>query len=400
MKEDNTKFSFSLCFALEMLLVAGIAIATVFEPSGIVSLLFAATFLVLFLYLVKDVFINGLNKNFKVTTVLLVILCVLNVFLDLLFESGALSFDYLKKLIMFCSFVLLVNYSTQFDTVLSKWSSLVIKLVPVAISLIFIVSYFLFGNDVEVAGVITLRFNNPNATGMWLTHLLFFCVLFVIENLKKAKLGLLLIPLIPILVYMVFRTRARSCLVGIAAFAFLVIFGFFRRRTLSRPMAFIIAVFPFLFALAYLVLVDAEWFKQLFAFASSEGKPLNSRVKVWQDAFEKFIKDPLLGVYYSLSEGKGGSQLHNTHIDVLCSYGIIPAILFVKVLYDNLRALSSEENSWYGYISFCAFCAIIVVGAFEATMVSGSTGLNILSVCFLLLSRDELIRVRTSRISD
>lgn len=79
------------------------------------------------------------------------------------------------------------------------------------------------------------------------------------------------------------------------------------------------------------------------------------------------------------------SQLHNTHLDVLCSYGIVPFLLFIKLLYKNIIQILRKANTFYKYAAFTSFCAVLIMGTFEAAVVSGSMGLNLLTVGFIVL---------------
>jgi len=125
-------------------------------------------------------------------------------------------------------------------------------------------------------------------------------------------------------------------------------------------------------------------------FMVSEGKNLTSRVRIWSRALNGFMKHPIFGNYSGLSRGTGQSQMHNTHIDVLASYGIIPFVFFLKILYDRVMQSSRKTTSMYQTAAFSAFCAVVVTGTFEAAMVAGAMGLNLLTVGLLLLAQNEV----------
>ena len=104
-------------------------------------------------------------------------------------------------------------------------------------------------------------------------------------------------------------------------------------------------------------------------------------------AFDSFWQHPITGNYSGISGGSGASQMHNTHVDVLCSYGIFAAILFMQNLYQNMRSVNSCIKSSYQHAAFCAFAAIIIMGTFEAAVVAGAMGLNLLTVSLLVLAK-------------
>ena len=174
----------------------------------------------------------------------------------------------------------------------------------------------------------------------------------------------------------------------LTSFILLAFLGIFRRK-FGKIFSIIIVLFPLLLAIVYLLILDTGWFNEVFSFMASEGKPLESREQIWKDALSDFSKSPVLGNYYTISKSTGVSQLHNTHIDVLCSYGVIPFILFCKVMYDSVRTSLFKSQSYYSYLALCSFCSVIISGSFEAAIVSGSMGLNIMSAAFIWIAHNS-----------
>lgn len=375
------KLEYSTCIGIEVLLASAIAVATAIGQQGLVSLLFALSFVVAFAYVGMDT-VNRKKVNIGVYLVLLCFFCVL---CNWLIKGNGISFDYVKKLIMFCAFVLLLYYATRPETVISATAARVLEYAPLLASVFLVVSYYFLGKTERRGAAITLGFSNPNFTGMWLLHCFLFVALFVIRAFCGAsKWRLLAVPLLPILVSLISETEARGSIVGVIFFlVFLLLGGLFKR--IPRAFSFFISLFPIAYALVYLELIDIEWFRETFAFLESEGKTLDSRVGIWQRSFEFFRASPLFGDYFGISGGTGQSQLHNTHIDVLCSYGLFALALFVKFLYDRLVSAFSKAKDLYGNASVFAFCAVIIAGSFEAAIVAGAMGLNLLSVALLVL---------------
>ena len=170
-------------------------------------------------------------------------------------------------------------------------------------------------------------------------------------------------------------------------FAVMLVLGFFlREKACSKPILVGIAVLPLVLALVYLALGNSRWLAETFSFLVREGKKLNARNELWLVALESARRNPILGNYSGVSNGVGFSQLHNTHIDVLCSYGVFPLALFVYALYEIMSKVAKKIHSLSQYVAFCSFVSIIVLGTFEAAIVAGSTGLYFLSGGFLFLT--------------
>ncbi len=380
-----TKFEYSTCIGIEVLLASAIAVANAVGQHSLVSLLFALSFLVAFLYVVMDI----LKKRALNVSCLVCFLCSFSVACNWLLHNGGLSFDYLKKLIMFCAFILLLYYATRPVSVISSAAARILEYAPLAASVFLVVSYYFLGNNERQGEAITLGFSNPNFTGMWLLHCFLFLALFVIKAFDGAsKWRLLAAPLLPMLFSLISLTEARGSLVGAIFFILFFLLGGLLKR-IPRTFSFFVAVFPIVYAIVYLNVVDIPWFRETFAFLESEGKTLDSRVGIWQRSFESFRASPLFGDYFGISGGTGQSQLHNTHIDVLCSYGVFSFVLFVKFLYDRLAAAFGKAKGLYGRAAVFAFAAVIVAGSFEAAIVAGAMGLNLLTVSLLTMNKEE-----------
>lgn len=376
------KFEYSRCIGIEALLASAIAVATAIGQHGLVSLLFALSFIVAFVYVIMDT----VNKKKLNMSGILALLCFFCVLCNWLLKGDGISFDYIKKLIMFCAFLFLLYYATRTETSVSVATARILEYAPLLASAFLVISYYYLGNNEKRGESITLGFSNPNFTGMWLLHCVLFVALFIIKAFDGgSKWRLIAVPLLPVLVSLITQTEARGSIVGIVFFAiFLLLFRPLKK--IPRLFPFLVAVFPLVYAIVYLNVVDIPWFRETFAFLESEGKTLDSRVGIWEKSFEFFRAAPLFGDYFGISGGTGQSQLHNTHIDVLCSYGIFAFVLFVKFLYDRLTSAFSKAQGLYGRTAFFAFCSVIVAGSFEAAIVSGAMGLNLLTVSLLVIN--------------
>lgn len=393
MNRNKLNFTYGTCVTIEVVIASVIAILTALGQHSIISLLFSLSFIVTFVFVALKVF----EQNKVNISIVLAVLCVINVTLNGLQEYGRMNFDYYKKVIMFCCFMFLVYYSIQETEEVPAWFIQIIEILPVVAGSFLVFSYYYMGNTEEIAEGITLGFANPNFTGMWLLHFFLYGALFVLKAFKGgSKLRLLYIPVLLIIYNLIPETGARSCQIGaLAFFAFMLLKPLMTRS--PSLFAVCIAIFPFLFAIFYLTFVDQPWFQNAFSFMISEGKNLTSRVRIWTRAFNGFTEHPIFGNYSGISYGTGQSQMHNTHIDVLASYGILGFVLFIKILFDRLKQSNKAATSFYQTSAFCAFCAVIVSGTFEAAMVSGAMGLNLLTVGLLLLAQNEASKATSQK---
>lgn len=365
------------CLFIEVLIACIIGSATVLGVSNIVSPLFYFSFLVPLVYLYKYV------REFPQDTAFLSLCCILNVSINGMIYGGNLDFNYYKKVIMFLIFMSLIYHCTD----LKKCRKLLldcIEILPVVVGGIFVIAYLYLGNTAVKGGGIVLGFPNPNTAGMWLFHLILYGVLFIFDS-SKSILRFLYIPVIAVMITMLELTRTRSCYVALLFLAVMLLLGVFRIKV-NKRLSLIILLLPLIYALIYVKVVDTSWVQTKFSFLISEGKTLNARLGVWNESIASIKNHFILGNYSGISNGTGQSQMHNTHIDVLTSYGAVPFFLFIKILFGSTTKTIDRANSFYKYASLCAFYAVLIMGAFEAAMVAGSMGLNLLTVGLLVLA--------------
>lgn len=381
-KTREIQLNFSFFIQAEIIIVALIVISTILGQKTIVSLGVTLGFLVSLGYTMLRI----RRKNFDGTIILLIILASINVILNGLVSTEAqLGFGYFKKLFMFIAFVLMLYYAQE-DQVSNETRQVLLK-IPCLCTVLLVLSYFM-GNSVQYGGGITLGFSNPNFTGMWLLHLLIYMFLLVVSSESKAGMRFVGVLFIGAIIWLIILTKARSCYVGLVTFVILCVLGFLLKpvRILKQQMLLVIVVLPIILVFIYQYLLNSAWFLDIFSFMVSEGKGLDARLKVWQPALEIFQKNFILGDYCGVSSGTGMSQLHNTHLDVMCSYGIIPLILFMKQLFVVGKKTTISCTSYFNYCAMCGYLAIIITGGFEAAVVSGSMGMNTLTIGLIILA--------------
>lgn len=377
------KFDFSECAKIEIVLVALIVLFTILRQSTAISICFELSFIALLVYAIKRATI----KKFEVQPLLLIAVAVINVLVNGLISSDAnLGFDYFKKVIMFSAFVLMLYFSEE-DLVSGK-AITIVKSIPVACALLLVVSYFFLGNTTRYAGGVTLGFSNPNFTGMWLLHLAIYTFLFVIDEEKYFLIRIFSGILFASVVWLIFQTEARSCLIGSVFFCALCLIGKVFGKYIARNAIVIIAVIiaPILLVVLYHYLLNASWFLELFSAFVSAGKGLDSRLVVWDPAIKLLKSNFILGDYSGISNGTGMSQLHNTHLDVICSYGIVPFMLFLSLLNSVCKRVSNQSMEYSNYCALCGFISVIIMGSFEAAVVAGAMGMNILTAGLIILA--------------
>lgn len=370
------------------LFVAALVYLTMSANTGGESIVFKISFIWLFyLYYKLNKFICPKEKK-------LVITCALLSFFNVFACSLSLDFNYYNKLVMFICFLLLLTVSSSiYITRKDCLPVLVINLFICILYPLFFQSGFSL--DEEAGSVfLTLGFTNSNLTGMFLLNSMLYVsilIIYAFEAIGKFFYRILtvalLLSVLAGLASLLYMTGCRSSMLSYVAFIALLLCEFTHKFKIKNAYIFLWSLFPLLFMFAY-IYINESGISNLFDFSAGfeQGKTSDSRLMVWLPSLKAFADNWLMGDYYGISNGTGKSQLHNTHLDVLVSYGIIPFMLFVKILYNNIKRVVIKLDTHFNRICLYAFVVCWISGAFEAILVSGGEDLYVLTCGFLMLA--------------
>lgn len=381
-------------FMLKVLFLveAGIVVTQVLNLDSLTSILFLLTFpLTVLLWL------RTIRQTFSETDLIMVgtcVLAVISVLVDAARSNAPLNFAYLKKLIMFL--MALLFFQAAHRTRLNEEVSGFIRNVIDGLVLFLIVIYvFRTGQMYTIHGrptvYLTFCFSNPNMTALFLSCIYMIKMHRLFEEGRwYVKLWNILQQ--SILVWFILSTRSRNGMLVIALYTVLsvwLIFRSTRNLRISKGWATLFAVFPILLVAGYMLLVRNEWVLKMLSFLVGEGKKLDSRVAVWAPALQCLKESPIFGAYYAVFSSSGHTQMHNSHMDIVVSYGIpvlmLVCVLLTRYLHQNGRVYTNRK----GYIYILGFACTILLGMGEAAVFSGGLGLYIMAGASLLLANQQ-----------
>lgn len=367
---------------IELLLVFFINFFTVILNNRIiVSILFNISFII-FGMLVID-FLNKFKK-ISIWVILLVIALILNTVLTYILNNSIFFRIAEIKYLIFFIVTNIFYYILSKINITENLYNFVIK-IPFFIIISDLISYYLLKNRETIARGITLNFDNPNQTGLWLSIALMFGFIYFSKEkikIKKFIIFMLSILLIPIII----KTLSRNSLLSFL-FLFLLIFykKFFNRKKFPSYVLILIIVFPWIFLISYFILINSS-FMENFNFLVSEGKSLTSRLEVWKFGVETFLNNPIIGNYIQVIEYKF-QQLHNTGIDICAKYGIVIYFIFVILNYQIINIINQNKLNKSQSLALCCFLTVFIQGVFEAGIYSGYLGLDYLIGGFIIIGR-------------
>ena len=376
----------------EFFLCAIVIIMGVFQRNDIVSLAFYLMFIIQLL-IIFQMSVNRIlyNNNLFKLLLLIILLAFFNIVINSFTDSNSnFGFDYIKKYVMFIS-TLIFFYISLYVPVSKRivnfifltWSASTVWLI-ISYNLWPEKCYYYRGNRSEF---LTFGMQNPNKTGLFLLALFVYGVVFLFI-LEKKFLKIICLISLPILLFFINETQARNDLTTIVLMGGMIIYFALRGKLIiSGPIRVFLVLFPLIFAILYLLFIYSDWITDTFSFMVSTGKDIDSRYSSWVGDLTYFSEHIICGAYSQISGGTGSSQCLNTHIDVLCSYGIFVFIFFIIFLNSICRKINNYTKSFKQLTALLGFFAIIFAGMGEAALVAGGTGLSVLAWGFLLLAR-------------
>lgn len=348
------------------------------------SMAFYASFITVFAHFLYVVITKKINSNATFNMALMVLIIVLAVCNVFIVSGGFISFDYFKKVIIFCA-VMMLMFVCSCDKVNRK-TVLAFLWLNFALSLFCIIFfYFLGGRNLKYfeTGLVTLGFENPNLTGMWLT----ICILMLAYFFKLVKNVFFRGAIVAMIALLIIIIDATGCRNAILALALTVaMWLFLRLRKNKRIGAVFIVAFvalPLLFVFVYFAVLNSPLVDQL-DFLVSEGKGLNSRATVWSIAFEAVRGfNFFVGDYFDISKGTGQFQQHNILLDVMAAYGVPVLLLVIAYISKIIHHADKHYNKHTVDMGIVCFFGIWFLGLGEAAIITGGNGIYI-PCCFTL----------------
>lgn len=362
---------------------------TISKLTLISSIFFYASFILIFLVWLLNLS-SGIQKVDRLA-IAIIIISFFCISVNAILCDAVISFNYMKKYIMFCSTILWFSVMSNANVISMKSIRRAIHLMNFLFSFFLIIVFILsndqlfFWNGIKTKYLL-FNFENPNKTGMYLAVVSIYNLLGT-TFWKKYFIKIISLLEFFALFYFIYLTKCRTALLAVLFFVtvFLYFICFQKGKTfkIKKFVSVCLALFPLIFAILYLNIIQTSWIRQHFSFLVEEGKNLDSRSDMWLFAFEKYKESPFFGAYYQISGGSGQSQLHNIEVDILVSYGPVVLILLIIWLSQIMLLWNKRKNQPLYCI---ALITALLLGCGEAALFSGAAGYNILVGGFIALS--------------
>lgn len=316
-------------------------------------------------------------------------IALINVLANATISGTAVGIQYVKKLLSFSSTLLFFAFAckTEPDESTCRWIYRILDVV----SVFLIFSYFYQGQRAylfngTVTKYLTFGFTNPNLTGLFLSGIIML-QLNRLPGLAHIWQRLFVACEVCFLLYFLWETQARNALLAVAIFlAMFCVLSLGKRASIcpGKTFAWLMSFWPLLFAAMYLLLVRMPGIMKLFSFMESSGKSVSSRTEIWSRAIDLWKASPIFGAYSQGSNGTGSSQFHNTHIDILVSYGPVVLCIVCFVLFSLIYMGGKRQPKWQFLLTLGFVCELFL-GVGEAAIFAGGLAVHLYAGTFLLL---------------
>lgn len=365
-----------LLVKFELIIATAIAIATLAGKSNLVSLCFYTSFLVMMVLVLK---LSRYRSQCKTVAVVTIIFAFGSVVISA-FSCGELP--PLSNMIFFLVFSALLMYLyllqiIDIDYALFNW----IMKWGIVFSSCFPIAYYIFNIRTNQAGYLSMNYSNSNLLGMWILQATLFAFLNLFWQKGLIKKGICIILCITN-IKLLLLSGTRNALLALVVGGVIILLHLYRKCKYSKGLLFGVAVLPILFLIMYLSAFSVLSENKFFLQFAMEGKGIDSRYEMWTATLYNLKGKLLTGSYCSLA-----GNVHNSHLVILASYGVIVLILTIIFLYKVMRNVNNQCDSFFQKMCLAAFFVTIFMGIGEGALFSGAVGLYIPSCIYLLLCR-------------
>lgn len=317
------------------------------------------------------------TTELNVVRVLLILALGITTLISLLLSIRYLRLDLLYSLVCFYFLTVMIctnHYLYIKDDFLHYifWITLVIA---VLISIFSLMPFAYWRDDGTTSPYLTLYLGNSNYTGMMLMSVL--CLLWATSYGEKHYW--LVFPMSAFLLYLIVRSGSRTCIVGATVFTILSLFR--SDRPINRMIVFVCMAFPVVFVPLYLWLYDNS--RDLGV--KLLGKSLFTGRENTFTEYLAYLQRPAQWFVGNLCEARL-QNAHNAPLAVLCSFGIVGAILFFSLFYSTVWTNNKVINHPTAHTAVAALLAICVASCGEASMFMGGFPGVVFMFMFLWLS--------------
>lgn len=227
---------------------------------------------------------------------------------------------------------------------------------------------------------LTLGYDNPNQTAMYLliTLIILYCTLYFYK--KKWVQNLIFIDIIYMFVLLL-KTSSRTCIIIAVLLTVIIIFR--KKYSVSPSLMIAVLLLPIVFMLIYPYLCENGW---IYVFKFGGKTDYFSRSYIYSTTLSAVKTHFIFGDFASYQLANS----HNGTLSVYASFGVIGLIFFyIYYFRAYFNIVSNGIKSKAAFISFIGLLAVFVHACTEgAFLIGGSMYAGSLSALIFLTKLD------------
>lgn len=230
---------------------------------------------------------------------------------------------------------------------------------------------------------LTLGYNNPNQTGMYLL-VCFFVLLSATAFFNKIIVKRIFLISAILQMFLVWKTESRACI--IIAIVYLVYYCFFSKRSrifLSDSFVRVIVFIPIIIFL--LITLFHNTFEGLTVL---DERFDTGRFTIYVNVLRNYN---ILNFFFGDFSKYAFSNLHNAYLSVMATIGFPAMVLFILFLYTKVTGTLKEVTQRYQRLTYVGLLALVIHMAFEAAFFTAGSvyAVSVLTLIWLSSNTQE-----------
>ncbi len=359
----------------------GMILILVGQPWGQHALMSLGTWLI-FLAAFYDLIKITSMRFLPVPAILLI--CILLLSLFSMIATFEFSYQSLVALFCFWEIPIFLQFSTQNITNAFREKIYYVFLALAGyytfLSLSSVSHKFVGSYRTVVLDELTLGYQNPNQTGMYLLTC-FFILLSATAYFKKRSKKRLFMIAAAIVASLIIGTRSRACIIFVIIY---VIYYLFFSRRLSRSTRLFITKCAFMAPIIMFIFI--LFFQEAADSLLILGEEFDTgRVSIYQRVFRNYnIVDFILGDFSRYLFG----NLHNAYLSVFATAGFFTMVFYIVYLRNKFLEIQKSAKHRHQSLAFFGLTLLVVHMSVEAAFFTAGSVYAISVICLAWISSD------------
>lgn len=361
---------------LEFLLSIAIAVFTLWNKSNLVSLCFYCSFVVL---LMATISVVNYRSQIKTMAIAIIVVSVFMIFVNSFSTGGsvnasnAVSFIVFASLLIFIYVLFAANVNYYEVNWIMNWG--------IVFSACFPIAYYVFNIKTYYAGFLSMNFSNSNLLGMWLLQAAVLSAINVYWQKGLIK-KIICVGLTILNINLILLSGTRNALLALMLGAFIALLYIHSRKKYNNVILITVAALPIIFLIVYLTFYSAISNNAFLLKFMTGSKRIDARLAMWSATLYNLKGHYLTGSYFTLA-----GNVHNSHLVVLTSYGIVVLFMTIAYLYQVCSYANAQIETIFQRTCLTGFFITIFMGIGEGALFSGALGLYIPACIYIFLCR-------------